>query len=249
MEVIGVGMGRTGTLSLKFALEELGYGPCYHMHEVMDRLDRLRAWQRIGDGAPADWDEMYRGYHSTVDWPGAAYWRELVDAYPDARVILTIRDPDKWFDSALKTIFSFPLRRHNRLQRWNYAFFSTVNPVALAIPQMLDRVWNRVFDGLQFDRPGDRQRAIDAFLRHNEEVKAYVDADRLLVYEVSQGWEPLCAFLGVPVPQRPFPRVNDTQEFIRDNNARVRKAVYPVAAVSTAIVALLAIGIAAATYV
>src|SRR6266851_4313653 len=107
MDVIGVGMGRTGTASLKLALEELGFGPCYHMTEVMDRRDRAKAWRRVGDGAPGDWAELYRGFGSTVDWPGAAYWQELVGAFPNAKVLLTVRDPEKWFDSAFKTVFRF----------------------------------------------------------------------------------------------------------------------------------------------
>ena len=247
MEVIGVGMGRTGTLSLKLALEELGFGPCYHMREVMDRHDRIRSWKRIGDGAPADWDEVYRGFRSSVDWPGAAYWRELADAYPKAKLILTVRDADKWYDSALKTIFRFPLRRHNAAQRFAYAFCSTVNPIALAIPNMLDRVWNKIFDGRQMNGPEDRKAVIAAFLQHNEEIKASVDAERLLVYEISEGWEPLCAFLDVPVPQTPFPQVWEAQAFIRDSDARVRKAIYQITAGSVAAVAVVALGVAAAT--
>ncbi len=246
MEVIGVGMGRTGTNSLKLALEELGYGPCYHMKEVMDRRDRAKTWRRVLDGdIPADWHELYRGYRSTVDWPGAFYWRELVDTYPDAKVVLSVRDPQRWVDSMYKTIFRFPLRRRNLLARLNFSFFSVLNPNALAVPHMLDGVWRVIFEDRHFGRPGDREFAIEAFLKHNEEVKAYVPADRLLVYQVSEGWEPLCAFLGVPVPDKPFPRVNDTEEFRRDINARVRKAALQVAGATTALFAI-ALGIAVA---
>jgi hypothetical protein len=239
MEVIGVGMGRTGTLSLKLALEELGYGPCYHMKEVMDRRDRVKAWRRVGDGAPADWDEIYRGFRSTVDWPGAAHWRELVDHFPKAKVVLNVRDPQRWADSMYSTIFRFPLRRPHRRDRVMYAFFSVANPGSAQLPQMLDRVWRRVFGDRHFNKPEDRRFAIETFLKHNEEIKAYVDADRLLVYEVSEGWEPLCAFLGVPVPQTPFPRVNDTKEFQNDIAARTRRAAFQIAGTSTAIVAVI----------
>ena len=241
-------MGRTGTLSLKLALEELGYGPCYHMAEVMDRRDRIKAWRNIGDGGPADWGEIYRGFRSTVDWPGAAHWRELVDAFPEAKVVLSVRDPQRWYESALKTIFSFPLRRRNRLDRFRYNLFSVLNPPSMAVPQMLDRVWNRIFDGRQFDKPGDREFAIEAFQRHNEEVKAYVPANRLLVYQVSEGWEPLCAFLGVPVPETPFPRVNETEAFRRDIAARTRRSIFQVVGASTALT-MVALGIAALTQI
>jgi hypothetical protein len=239
MDVISVGMGRTGTLSLKFALEQLGYGPCYHMKEVMNRPDRSKAWRRVGEGAPADWDALYDGFRATVDWPGATYWRELVDHFPDAKIILNVRDPERWVDSAYKTVFSFPLRRRNRFERWLYAFFSTVNPPSMYVPRMLDTVWKRDFEDRSFNRPEDRQFAIDTFLQHNEDVKKYVPADRLLVYQISEGWEPLCSFLGVPVPETQFPQVNDTKEFKRDIAARTRRSVFQVSAGTTALVAVI----------
>jgi hypothetical protein len=247
MDVIGVGMGRTGTLSLKLALEELGYGPCYHMKEVMDRGDRIKAWRRVGEGAPADWDELYRGYRATVDWPGAFYWRELVDAYPKAKVILGVRDPERWADSMSQTLWRWPLRRRNLFSRWMYTLFSAVNPSSLAVPRMLDHVWDQIFDRRNFDKPGDREVAIKSFVRHNEEVKAYVEPGRLLVYQISQGWEPLCEFLGVPVPQTPMPRVNESAEFRRDMVARTVKSVVQVTSVVVTLVAV-ALGVAAMTH-
>jgi hypothetical protein len=242
LEVIGVGMGRTGTNSLKLALEELGFGPCYHMKEVMDRSDRLKTWRRILDGGPANWDEVYRGFRSTVDWPGAYYWQELADAYPKAKIILTVRDPERWADSMYKTMFQWPLRRRNRFQRWGYAFLSVVNPPAVAEARMLDRVWNRIFQGRDFTHLGDREFAVNAFLEHNAEVEAYITADRLLVYQVSEGWEPLCEFLGVPVPDKPFPRVNDAKEFQKDISSRNLKYTLQVVAGST-VLSMVALGI------
>ncbi|HEV2346261.1 MAG TPA: sulfotransferase [Actinocrinis sp.] len=223
MDVIGVGMGRTGTNSLKLALEELGFGPCYHMKEVQDHAERPAAWIRILDGATPDWDEVYRGYGSTMDWPGTAFWRELVDAFPKAKVVLSERDPQRWVDSMAKTLFRWPLRRRNGFQRAMYRFLCVMTPGAARVPLMLDRVLTRTFGDVHFSRPGDRDVAIKAFLKHNEDVKAYVPADRLLVFQVSEGWEPLCAFLGVPVPETPFPRVNDTKEFQDDIAARTRR--------------------------
>lgn len=245
MDVIGVGFGRTGTASLKLALEQLDFGPCYHMTEVMDRRDRIRQWRRVAEGQRPDWPEIYRGFRSTLDWPGVAYWRELVAAFPEAKVILTVRDPQRWYESAFNTVFRFPMRRHNHMERLLYAFLGAVNPRASELPRMLDAaVWRRQFEDRHFDRPEDRAFAIEAFERHNAQVQESVPADRLLVYRVDQGWEPLCSFLGVPVPDRPFPRVNETEEFMRDIAIRRRKAIVPVVAGSTAVMAVIAVAVA-----
>jgi hypothetical protein len=238
MDVVGVGMGRTGTNSLKLALEELGFGPCYHMKEVQDRPERVAKWTRILDGATPDWDEVYRGFGSTVDWPGVVYWRELVNTYPKAKVILSVRDPERWVDSMSETLFRFPLRRRTGFERFMYRFYRVVTPAAARVPLMLDRVLSKTFGDLHFNKPGDREVAMKAFLKHNEDVKAYVPADRLLVFQVSEGWEPLCAFLGVPVPDKPFPRVNDTKEFQDDIAARTRKTTIQVVVQFTVVIAV-----------
>ncbi|MFU8852206.1 sulfotransferase family protein [Micromonospora sp. SL1-18] len=257
LKVIGVGYGRTGTASMKVALERLGFGPCCHMTEVMEQPELVRRWRRIADGGGADWESVLGGYGATVDWPGAAYWRELVDAYPDAKILLTVRDPKRWYQSALNTIFKFPMRRRNLAERLLFTVVRWANPSSAQVPLLLDRVlWNRVFDGRPFngrtfpDGVPDQEYATGSFNRHNEEVKAYVPADRLLVYNVAEGWAPLCAFLGVPVPDEPFPRLNETDSFNRMIAARVRSAIVPVAAALTAtlgVVAALVYGVAALT--
>lgn len=242
MEVIGVGLGRTGTASLKAALERLGLGPCDHMFEVMEKPDRVRLWHRIGGGERPDWAEVFAGYHATVDWPGAAYWRELADAFPQAKLILTIRDPHRWYDSAFKTIFGFPMRRHGWLEHQAFTMVRKLNPSAAEVPMMLDRViWDRVFDGRMFDgSDADRAYAIERFHRHTEEVKAYVPQDRLLIFDVAEGWEPLCAFLGLPVPDEPFPRINDAAAFNQAIAARSRAAIVPIAGSFAGIAAVIA---------
>jgi hypothetical protein len=233
MDVIGVGFGRTGTASLKAALEHLGFAPCCHMMEVMADPEKVRQWRRIGEGGQPVWAEVFAGYRATVDWPGAAYWHDLVDAFPDAKVILTVRDPVKWYDSALRTIFQFPMRRHNALERGVYAMLTRVNPRAAEVPLMLDKIlWERVFE----DRPyggstADREHALELFRRHADEVTSYVNPGRLLVFDIADGWKPLCAFLGVPIPAEPFPRVNDADAFNQVIAARKRGAVVPVAVV------------------
>jgi hypothetical protein len=229
MDVIGVGLGRTGTASLKTALEQIGFGPCYHMMEVLDQPERVRQWRRIGDadGQGVNWDAVFAGYRSTVDWPGAGFWRELVEAYPDAKVILTVRDPERWFDSALRTVFQFPIRRRGPWERRAFNAVVRWNPPSGDVPLMLDTVmWKRTFDGHMFGRrPGDRELALAYFQRHIDAVRHAVDPERLLVFDVGEGWRPLCEFLGVDVPAEPFPKVNDANAFLRMLAARRRSAV------------------------
>jgi hypothetical protein len=199
MKVIGAGLGRTGTLSLKYALEELGFGPCYHMREVMPRPAHVVRWQAVAEGKLPDWDAIFAGYRATVDWPASRYYRELMAHYPEAKVVLTVRDPDRWYESALTTIY--------RLDDVMPSWVRWLLPPARRIYEMTQAViWQGTFNG----RFTDRQQAIDIYNRHNDEVRRLVPPERLLVYQVKDGWEPLCAFLGVPVPEkRPFPRVND----------------------------------------
>jgi hypothetical protein len=248
MEIIGAGFGRTGTTSLKAALERLGFGPCEHMFDVTRNPDRVRLWQAIADGEPADWPQVFCGYRATVDWPGAAYWRELVDAFPLAKVILTVRDPYRWFDSAVQTIFKFPARCHTRLQRAIFATMNRLDPRSVAVPRMLQAVIvNRVFHGQTLDGgDGDREFATRLFHEHIQAVKASVPAHRLLVFDVSEGWQPLCAFLGVPVPDGPFPRANDLDTFKRRLTRQFRQAVLPKAAMLAAGIAASAAAIPAA---
>jgi hypothetical protein len=229
MDVIGVGLGRTGTASLKVALERLGLGPCYHMMEVLDRPDRVAHWRAIAETGRADWQATFAGYRSTVDWPGVGYWRELVDAYPAAKVVLTVRDPNRWYESSLNTIFKFPIGRRGLAQRLAFAMVARLNPSAAEVPRMLEKVmWDRSFDGRMIGgRRGDRQLAVDFFHRHVDQVKAYVAPERLLVFDVAEGWRPLCGFLGLDVPAEPFPRINDAKAFNRMLAARRRAALLP----------------------
>lgn len=201
VKIIGAGFGRTGTASIKSALEHLGFGPCYHMFEVIAEPERMQDWARALDG-PVDWDQILGGYQSTVDWPGCTFWRELMAAYPDAKVLLTTRDPERWYDSTYNTIYQFVQDPPGDADD---AFTTKLRPT---IERM---IWNGTFDG----RFEDRAHAIEVFERHNAEVRAAVPADRLLEYQVGQGWEPLCDFFGVDVPPEDFPHVNDSAS-IRD---------------------------------
>lgn len=193
LKVIGAGYGRTGTLSLKLALEQLGFGPCYHMVEVFKNPEAPGWWIEAADGHP-DWEKIFAGYSSTVDWPNATFYRELAEAYPDAKVILTERDPEEWFASTQATIFSPKLPR---------------DPASVHF-QMIQKVIGRLFAG-RFD---DHDTLVEVFKRHNATVREVIPPERLLVYEVAQGWKPLCDFLGVPVPEGPMPKANAREDFM-----------------------------------
>jgi hypothetical protein len=195
LDVIGAGLGRTGTMSLKFALEHLGFGPCHHMIEVISNPhDQLPKWLGVLAGNP-DWEAIFSGYRSAVDYPACMYWRALAARYPEAKLILTVRDADSWAASVSETIFS------------------TQSRAIMNQPEM-----NAFFDGVVHaeveGHSEDRAWLADYFRRWNAAVIAEAPADRLLVFEAKQGWEPLCSFLGVPVPAEPYPRVNSREEMV-----------------------------------
>lgn len=199
IKVIGAGFGRTGTLSLKHALERLGFDKCYHMMELDIAKDQDLAWRALQRGERVDFDVLFEGYQASVDWPSCNFWREQLDWYPDAKVILSERDPERWYQSVMSTIYPSSLAVRSLpgedMQRRSRMVFEVV--------------WDGVFDG----RMEDKDHAIAVYLAHNRHVKDSLSADRLLVFEASQGWEPLCAFLDVPVPEEAYPRVNTTEDF------------------------------------
>jgi hypothetical protein len=198
LQVIGSGLGRTGTKSLQSALDQLGFGPCYHMVNVFqDRERSLPLWIEAGAVRP-DWEAIFAGYRSAVDYPTAAYWRELAAYYPSAKVIHTIRDPQAWFDSTQATIF--------RSDGTAMTAMNENGPLAAFFESFIKAPLR--------DHLNDRDFLLAYFRRHTDEVKAAIPAERLLVYDVSEGWEPLCAFLDTLVPDSPFPLQNTRTEFI-----------------------------------
>jgi hypothetical protein len=202
LRVIGAGWGRTGTASMQIALQRLGF-PCHHMREVFSHPEHSDLFlEAATTPGPFDWERIYADYSATVDWPGCAFWRELADAYPEAKVVLNVRDPESWYESYAATIHH-PLTQDDWGDEYEHAD---------AWRAMTDEVVvRRSFDG----EPHDRAHLTAAFQRHNEEVQAAIPAERLLVYSVDQGWEPLCAFLDRPVPDEPFPHVNDRASWER----------------------------------
>ena len=201
LRVIGAGVGRTGTVSMREALVRLGFGPCDHMLENLEHPERFALWAEAlrhkDAGAPIDWRPLLTGFQAIVDWPGAYFWRELTAAHPKAKVILTVRDPDRWYDSIERTIF--------------HMIAESGSEPGLDVPNEIIR--DRTFQG----RLTDRAHCQAVFTEHNQAVREAIAPDRLLVFDVKDGWEPLCAFLDVPVPEdEPFPHANDTAAFQAD---------------------------------
>jgi hypothetical protein len=193
LRVVGAGVGRTGTLSLKLALERLLGAPCYHMAEVFGKPEHVSLWLGATRGELPDWHALLRGYASAVDWPAAAFWPELADAFPEALVLLSVRDADAWWRSANGTIF--PATERAPSDEWR---------------EMI----NGMFASRFTSAIRDREASIAAFERHNAQVRARVPAHRLLEWRASDGWAPLCARLGLPIPAEPFPHANTTAEFL-----------------------------------
>ncbi len=193
LRVIGAGLGRTGTTSLQGALEILLGGRCYHMHEVFPRPDDVPVWHAAALGEMPDWDEFLKEFVAAVDWPASAYWESLAAAYPDAPIMLSTRcDSETWWRSASKTII--PATYQAEDSPWRRMF--------------LDMLKHRFTEDFQI-----KAAAIAAYEAHNAHVRATAPAARLLEWQAEDGWEPLCAALGLPVPNQPFPHSNTSEEF------------------------------------
>jgi Sulfotransferase domain len=202
LKIIGSGFGRTGTMSLKRALEQLAFGPCHHMEELLANPEQVRHWQGVVAGRSVNWEEVFAGYHSQVDWPGAHVWRDLAAAYPQAKVIHTVRPEEHWWRSFSQTIATL-LTSDQEMPP---------PPHVLAVMQVATQIISvQTFGGALTDR----EAALAAYRRRTEEVRAAIPTERLLVFDVAEGWQPLCRFLDVPVPVTPFPRLNSTEEWWR----------------------------------
>lgn len=192
LAIIGAGLGRTGTRSMKAALDHLGF-VTHHMTEMFGHPERVVHLADALDGKPVDWDAMFEGYTAMVDYPGALFWEPLMHRYPDAKVLLTVRDPGRWWESVEGTIYpKSGVRRDTPLHRW-----------------IRRAVWDGQFQGRFDDRPFAEQ----VFRDWNQRVIDTVPRDRLIVYEVGSGWAPLCEGLGIDVPDTPYPHVNTRAEF------------------------------------
>lgn len=199
LDIVGAGLGRTGTLSLKYALEQLGFDKTYHMMEVGRRPDHRDIWSAARRGEAVDWDTLFEGYRASVDWPACDFWQELADYYPEAKVLLSVRDPERWYASIRNTIhlstatgLTAADEAERRRAQWANWF-----------------IWETNFQ----DRMDDKDHVIGVYQARIERVRAAIPSDRLLVYETGSGWEPLCEFLDVPVPDTGYPHVNTTEDF------------------------------------
>jgi hypothetical protein len=205
LKVIGAGFGRTGTTSLKHALEQLGFGPCHHMDEVFKNPQQIPMWLDVAAGKSADWDRIFTGYHASVDFPSQHWYQALMVKYPDAKVILSVRDPESWYRSTRETIYAvsedIPIR-------WVGRYLPVMGGV---VRLASGTIWKGLYKGKFLDKT----YSIGVFNQHIADVRAHVPPERLLVFDVKEGWGPLCAFLNVEIPSSPFPRLNDTVEFKR----------------------------------
>ena len=195
LKVVGAGLGRTGTHSLKLGLEKLLGAPCYHMAEVFERPQDVPVWHQAALGNMPDWDKFLAGYAAEVDWPSSAFWDELSQAYPESLILLSVRDPESWWESASQTIFGGISGAAERNPEWF---------------EMIKALFTSRFTAdLQ-----NKQACIDAFNRHNDHVIKTAPKDRLLVWQAKEGYEPICRRLGLPAPEEPFPRSNSKEEFL-----------------------------------
>lgn len=203
LKVIGVGLPRTGTLSIKVALEILGFGKCYHMIENIEKNDN-KFWIDVCDGQERDWAEVFKDYHSTTDAPACFFWEELLKENPNAKVILTVRNsPEAWWKSSSETVFQAIRATNTFKDKLNCFIFPS------------QRLFRQLGERLKIKMGAEltKEKAIEYYTKYNEDVIEKCSSDKLLIFNVNQGWEPLCKFLGVPVPDTPFPRLNDTQSF------------------------------------
>lgn len=208
IKVIGAGFGRTGTASLKVAIEQLGFVKCYHSESLGDHPEHKQIWFDLLAGKPIDWDTLFDGYQGAMGLPTVFFYREMMTQYPDAKVILTLRDPERWYESASQTILQMPSTPQLTMMRVISLFKPELKKI-LPIVMVGREIGTKHF----FKGNLSKEHVIQRFHKHNEQVRQTVPPEKLLEYEVKQGWEPLCEFLDVPVPDEPFPRTNTLEMF------------------------------------
>lgn len=201
LKIVGAGLGRTGTNSLKHALELLGFDRCHHMEEVLGSPAQIAHWGAAARGEPVDWNAIFAGYAAAVDWPSAFFWRELAAFYPKAKVLLSVRPEKAWLASIQGTIFAL-LRKLDEAPPGAFR-----DAMAMAHRLIVERTFGGDID--------DPDHVVSVYRAHAEAVRRGIASDRLLVYDVAEGWEPLCRFLGVPVPDGPFPHTNTSRDFMK----------------------------------
>ncbi len=212
IKLLNLSLGRTGTMSLKQALEDLGFGKCYHFSDMFHHPEHIEIWKSLARGESIDWEALFKGYQSSLYWTPSYDYQPLLDQYPDIKFILTVRDSDAWYKSVSNTVYGL---NHLTLSRKiGLKIKGVFDPDLRKLYKIWELqeslLWQETFKG----RFHDKDFAIQQFEKHIENVKKNVPAERLLVYKIQQGWQPLCDFLQLPVPDADFPRVNDTASFI-----------------------------------
>jgi len=205
IKVVGAGLGRTGTYSLKLVLEQLLGGPCYHMREVFSHPEHIPLWHQAFKGRMPDWHKMLNGFSAAVDEPASCFWYELSQAYPEALVILSVRDPESWWKSADNTILN------------------DARNEAPPGPPLVSEWHAMVIEMNHFLFPkgvDDKNAAIEAFELHNQKVRETISSHRLLEWRATEGWAPICKALDLPIPDEPFPHKNTTREWMQLKNRK-----------------------------
>ena len=210
LKIIGAGFGRTGTKSLQLALETLGYGKCYHMEELFRNPEGVKHWADAYNETLVNWNDLFKNYSSIEDFPGSMYYKELFNYYPEAKIILSVRDPESWYQSTLNTIYAFDPGPAIKIKLLLKMPFSSKARHLFKAIQLNDKsIWKKFFEG----KFKDKTYAIHKFNSHIEEVKQIIPKDQLLIFEARNGWEPLCEFLNKPIPEIPYPSTNKSQNF------------------------------------
>lgn len=202
LSVIGSGFGRTGTRSIKIALEHLGLGPCHHMDEVFKDPTQLPKWLAAAEGEQVDWHDVFAGYRSAVDWPSTNFWRELAEVFPNSKIILSVRPADRWWTS-----FSGTIKRLIEIRS---------NVPDAYVRSVLDMAHKLIAEQTFGGAMNDKSVVLSAYQKRIDEVRQTIQADRLLVFDVAEGWAPLCEFLNLPKPDTDFPQGNSREEFWKD---------------------------------
>ena len=215
LRIIGAGWGRTGTQSLKYALEYLNIGKCYHMFDLIKDGSKVGHWEKLTRNEKPDYHDLFNGYQSAVSSLSACFYKELMNEYPAAKVILTIRDANDWFESGSKASFRKAPHILFLLSKFLGLFSRRFSDLTRVIKCTDDFLYRGLYKG----RSHDKEFMKSLFYDWNEEVKRYVSTEKLLVYDVKEGWPPLCEFLNVPVPDIPFPKLNSREDFRKNVRA------------------------------
>lgn len=191
LKIIGAGLGRTGTTSLKLALEQLLDGACYHMVTISSYPEHIALWHGAAKGEKTNWKQLFNEFSSMTDWPAAAFYKELMQVYPDAKVLLSHRDPERWYVSCQNTIFP---KVSSAEGEWGEMIRAVI--------------FNKFFDDIN-----NKEKCIEAYKAHLEEVRSFVPKERLIEWQTGDGWGPICKGLNIPEPEHAFPHVNTTRDF------------------------------------